>query len=177
MQTKRRQSRVEGLKVRHNPPVTFLQVENFGCLVHHVTLAVNEAAKGALDLVFLLELRDDQRVHDLSGNVGVFVASSRPRSQVVLKAVAAVEKLANIAADVVIQHESSTGMPRNVAGHVKHELIENDELTTVLDQVIELLLGHRCVNFEEGVLSCQSASIETLCHRQASPKECKVEDS
>lgn len=98
-----------------------------------MTFAVNEAAKGALDLVFLLELRDDQRIHDLSSNVGVLVASSRSRTQIVLEAIAAVKKLADIAADVVVQHEPSAGVPGDVAGHIEHKLIKNDELSAVLN--------------------------------------------
>jgi hypothetical protein len=66
-----------------------------------------DTAKCALDGARPIELSDDQLINDLARIVGVLLALARPAAQVALKAVAAVEELADVLADIVIYHEFS----------------------------------------------------------------------
>jgi hypothetical protein len=94
-------SRVERFEVCNFIAIKIMKIEHFGWFVEQMAFFFNEAAERALDLLFLLELCDDQLVNYLPGKVRMLVSRSRSWTEIVLKAVSPMEKFADISSYVV----------------------------------------------------------------------------
>lgn len=76
----------------------------------------------------LVKLRNYQLVDNFAGVVGVPVSACRAAGQVALEAIAAVEELANILPDIVLDQELAARVVVEKARDVEDVLIQNDEL-------------------------------------------------
>ena len=61
----------------------------------------------------------------------MLVAAGRRAVHVVFKAVATVEELADVTADVVLEHEAATWVLVNELVNVEDELVQNDKLASI----------------------------------------------
>lgn len=100
------------------------------------------SAKRARDSAIPIELRHGQLIDDLAGVVGMLIAGSGTRSQVSLKAVASVEKFADVLSDVVLNHELAARVEGCKALYVQDQLVEHDILAALSHCSFELMDAH-----------------------------------
>ena len=97
-----------------------------------------------------MEPAQDQGVRCDAGDVGVGVGLL-PSG--VLKGVAAEEELAYISPNVVLDDKFASGMVPHELGHVKHQVVEDDQAIPFRESLIELLQGDDRIGISEGSLS------------------------
>ena len=72
----------------------------------------------------------------------MLVTASRWAVHVILEAVATVEELADVTADVVLEHEAAAWVLVNELVNVEDEFVQNDKLAPVDKSLLELLRTH-----------------------------------
>ena len=89
----------------------------------------------------------------------MFVTSSRLLTQVVLQAVSTVEEFAHIATNVVLENKATTWMLIDELCNIKYEIVENDQLATIDDSLLELSLIHVACRLIERDIFAQFALV------------------
>jgi len=162
-------TREESLEVGHFHLVFRFQKDAIDVLRNSVILGLVNFAECTLNGNLSVELGDDQVVDDCSCVVGVLPAWSRSCPEVAFKSVAAVEELADVLANIVLDDELAAGMMFGEFADVKHEFIKDAKLISAGDSLFKLVDVHVLLNFDEGLFFAKPSAVLAL-------ENCQKED-
>lgn len=98
--------------------VHILEHDELGICVDVHTEVLAYAANGRVDFLVRLVACNCEVIDDMSRYSRVSVPSRRLSTQIVLETIAAIEEFADVPADVVVKHESSTWMLKSELFHI-----------------------------------------------------------
>ena len=129
---------VVALPIRHSGCITrALKHDRLCRRVDVRTEVLSDYAFSRGDFDFWLVACDGEVVYDHAGKCRVGVAARRRLAHVILQAVATVEEFTDVTSNVVGEDEATTGVLIDELGHVKDEFVENDELATIGQGLLE----------------------------------------
>lgn len=140
--------------------------------VHIGAEVLNNAAFSACRRCLASMVPSNGDVNDDSlceGRVEVALGGLRPH--VVLKAVAAIEELADVATNVVLKNESSTRVLVDEFLNIEDKIVQDNELTTVLNGSLELVGGHLVLQVGHHHVLAELALVPDLSSSEADDEE------
>ena len=146
-----------------NVPVVFFWLVYFAdCALHHF---------------FFLKLSDDQLVDNLACIVRMFVTSLGFRTEIALKAVAAMEVLANVSAYAFFQDKFAAWMVLNKGVNVQHEFIKDDVFLSFFNSRFKFCSVHTFLHLGKGILLFKLFPVQKLQNNEDREESNKIDGS